>query len=121
MCGRDFHISLSVASVGVTYRVNTDSIDHDCPCVSEKFISRMRSGIYQAYRAMMSQYPFAALAGKVVDRKGPATCSLIGAFLSSTSFSAFAFETANPTQPTSALFHRLTLFYLVAGVGTVFS
>lgn len=69
----------------------------------------------------MSQYPLAALAGRVIDRKGPATCSLIAACFFSISFGAFAIETAYPTKSTLGLFHRLTFCYLVAGFGTVFS
>jgi hypothetical protein len=74
---------------------------------------------------MMSQYTVAALVGKVVDTHGPSLCSLIAAFLFAFGFGAFSFEIYNTppdiVTPSSASFHRLTFFFFLAGLGTVFS
>ncbi|KAF8894567.1 major facilitator superfamily domain-containing protein [Infundibulicybe gibba] len=51
---------------------------------------------------LVGQYPVAAFVGKIIDRYGPATCSLIAA-------------------PSSASFHRLTFYFFMAGLGTVSS
>ena len=76
-------------------------------------------------RGMMSQYTVAAMVGKVVDTHGPSVCSFIAAFLFAFGFGAFSFEIYNTppdiVTPSSASFHRLTFFFLLAGLGTVFS
>lgn len=78
-----------------------------------------------ALAGMMSQYTVAAMVGKVVDTHGPSVCSLIAAFLFAFGFGAFSYEiyTTPPdiVIPSSASFHRLTFFFFLAGLGTVFS
>lgn len=73
----------------------------------------------------MSQYPIAPFVGYLVDRKGPAICSLIAAFLFFFGFGGFALEVNNtatePSQASLATFYRLTFYFLLAGLGTVFS
>ena len=67
----------------------------------------------------MGQYPFAALVGKVIDRFGPWSCSLVAAVLLSSGFGLFSLEIAkapdNITQPSSTSFHNLTFFFFLAG------
>ncbi|TFK42691.1 major facilitator superfamily domain-containing protein [Crucibulum laeve] len=74
---------------------------------------------------MMSQYPFAAIVGKIIDQRGPSVCSFAAALLFSSGFGAFAFDIyyapTDASEPSSPLFHRLTFFFLLAGLGTVFS
>ncbi|KAL5490294.1 hypothetical protein ACEPAI_5127 [Sanghuangporus weigelae] len=74
---------------------------------------------------MVGQYPFAALVGKAIDRYGPWSCSLASSFLFSIGFGAFALEIAKTpddiTLPSQSSFERLTLFFFMAGLGTVTS
>lgn len=72
---------------------------------------------------MMSQYPIAPFVGYLVDRKGPAICSLIAAFLFVFGFGGFAVEVNNTAieKASLATFYRLTFYFLLAGLGTVFS
>ncbi|EGO20921.1 hypothetical protein SERLADRAFT_397857, partial [Serpula lacrymans var. lacrymans S7.9] len=78
-----------------------------------------------ALAGMMGQYPFAAVVGKIVDRFGPWACSLISACLFSTGYGMFSWEIAKTpddiTQPSASSFHRLTGFFFMAGLATVFS
>ncbi|KAF9453242.1 MFS general substrate transporter [Macrolepiota fuliginosa MF-IS2] len=73
--------------------------------------------------AMMGQYPFAALAGKLIDRHGPSLCSAIAAVLYSTAFSAFSYHVYNAASDAtnSPVSLYLTLSFGLAGLGTVFS
>ncbi|GLB35054.1 putative MFS general substrate transporter [Lyophyllum shimeji] len=74
---------------------------------------------------IIGQYPFAPIVGKILDLYGPSTCSLISAalfflaFMSSSSLVAMA--PVDITQPAPWSFHWLTLFFFLAGLGTVFS
>jgi hypothetical protein len=70
---------------------------------------------------MMSQYPITPFVGYLVDRKGPAICSLIAAFLFVFGFGGFALEVKNSTKLSQASFYRLTFYFLLTGLGTVFS
>lgn len=75
---------------------------------------------------MMSQYPVAVLVGSITDSYGPSSCSLIAAVLFSTGFGALALEVKNTPDDLSlpsqaAAFYRLTLSFLLIGLGTVFS
>ncbi|KAF8797925.1 MFS general substrate transporter [Phlegmacium glaucopus] len=78
-----------------------------------------------ALAGIMSQYTVAALVGSVVDSHGPSTCSLIGAFLFSCAFGAFAFEVHKAPLdlpgPSQTSFYRLVFCFFLAGLGTVFS
>jgi len=78
-----------------------------------------------ALAGMTGQYPFAAVVGKVIDRYGPWACSLVSACLFSSGFGLFAREIAKTpddiSQPSSSSFHHLTLYFFIAGLGTVFS
>ncbi|KAI0035708.1 MFS general substrate transporter [Vararia minispora EC-137] len=70
------------------------------------------------------QYPFAVFVGKVVDTYGPWVCSLASAGLLSSGFGLFAWEIAKTPDdislPSQSSFYRLTLFYFMCGLGTVF-
>ena len=74
---------------------------------------------------MIGQYPFAALVGKAIDKYGPWSCSLASATLFSVGFGAFALEIAKTPDdialPSKSSFERLTLFFFMAGLGTVTS
>ncbi|KAI6131925.1 MFS general substrate transporter [Pisolithus thermaeus] len=78
-----------------------------------------------ALAGMVGQYPFSALAGKVIDCYGPWACSLISAALFSTGFGLFVREIAKIPVDTitsnASLYHRLTVYFFVCSVGTVFS
>ncbi|RDB20968.1 putative transporter MCH1 [Hypsizygus marmoreus] len=74
---------------------------------------------------MVGQYPFSPLVGRILDQYGPSTCSMVSAMLFCVAFLSSALEVAfapvKISEPSSASFHRLTAFFLVAGLGTVFS
>ncbi|KZT26282.1 MFS general substrate transporter [Neolentinus lepideus HHB14362 ss-1] len=74
---------------------------------------------------MVGQYPFAAIVGKCIDKYGPWACSLIASILFSSSFGSFSLEIAKTAddvlQPSASSFQRLTVFFFMAGLGTVFS
>jgi len=74
---------------------------------------------------MMSQYTIAALVGSIIDSHGPSISSLIGAFLFSCGFGAFAFEVHNAPHdfpvPSQTSFYRFVFCFFLAGLGTVFS
>ncbi|KAI0065494.1 MFS general substrate transporter [Artomyces pyxidatus] len=74
---------------------------------------------------MMGQYPFAAVVGKVIDRYGPWACSLMASILFATGLGMFSLEIAKTpddiTAPSQSSFHRLTVFFFMAGLGAVSS
>jgi len=72
---------------------------------------------------MMGQYPFAALAGKLIDRYGPSLCSAIAAVLYSSAFSSFSYHVyAAAFDPiASSVSIYLTVSFALAGLATVFS
>ncbi|ETW85749.1 hypothetical protein HETIRDRAFT_379852 [Heterobasidion irregulare TC 32-1] len=73
---------------------------------------------------MIGQYPFSAVVGMVIDRFGPWACSLASSILFSTGFGLFAWEIAKTpaiTPTSQSSFHRLVVFFCMAGLGTVFS
>ncbi|KDR81505.1 hypothetical protein GALMADRAFT_239491 [Galerina marginata CBS 339.88] len=74
---------------------------------------------------MMSQYPVAVFVGSLIDQYGPSWCSLIAALLFSSGFGGFALEVANAldslSKPSQAVFLRLVFYFLLVGLGTVFS
>ncbi|THH20349.1 hypothetical protein EW146_g962 [Bondarzewia mesenterica] len=74
---------------------------------------------------MIGQYPFSIVVGMVIDRFGPWACSLVSSILFSSGFGLFAWEIANTpgdvTPASRSSFHRLTIFFCMAGLGTVFS
>lgn len=75
--------------------------------------------------AMMGQYPFAALTGKMIDRYGPSLCSVVAAVLYFTAFGSFSYQvsvthTAEST-PTTSISTHLAISFGLAGIGTVFS
>lgn len=74
---------------------------------------------------MIGQYPFSPIVGKVLDLYGSSTCSLIAAVCFSTAFVGSALEIAGASAginySSTSSFHRLTFFFLVIGLGTVFS
>ncbi|KAF5381123.1 hypothetical protein D9615_003866 [Tricholomella constricta] len=78
-----------------------------------------------ALAGIIGQYPFSPIVGKVLDSYGPSTCSLISAVLFSVSFvsssSLVMMAPVDTTQSTPWTFRCLTLFFLIAGLGTVFS
>ncbi|KAF9456515.1 MFS general substrate transporter [Collybia nuda] len=74
---------------------------------------------------MIGQYPFAPVVGKVIDLYGPSTCSLTAATFFFTAFISSSLEISKTsveiTKPSTSSFYRLTFFFLLAGLGTVFS
>lgn len=70
---------------------------------------------------MMGQYPFAALAGKMIDRYGPSLCSVIAAVLYSSAFSSFSYHVYAASDPTASVSVYLTISFALAGMATVFS
>ncbi|KZV75744.1 MFS general substrate transporter [Peniophora sp. CONT] len=73
---------------------------------------------------MMGQYPLAAVVGNLSDTYGPWLCSLIAAGLFSSGFGLFALEIAKTPDDISvsshSSFQRLTLYFFMCGMGTVF-
>ncbi|KAI5983058.1 MFS general substrate transporter [Pisolithus albus] len=78
-----------------------------------------------ALAGMIGQYPFSAFAGKVIDYYGPWASSLVSAGLFSAGFGLFVREIAKTPVDTvaynSSLYHRLTVYFFVCSVATVFS
>ncbi|THH01995.1 hypothetical protein EW145_g6815 [Phellinidium pouzarii] len=74
---------------------------------------------------MIGQYPFAAFVGKAIDLYGPWSCSLASSVLFSLGFGLFAHEIYKTLDdiaaPSKSSFERLTLYYFLAGLGTVTS
>jgi hypothetical protein len=74
---------------------------------------------------MAGQYPFSSLVGKITDHYGPKFCSLAAAICFSVAFSMFSLEISKTpddiTQPSESSFHLLTIYFALAGLGTVFS
>ena len=76
------------------------------------------------YRGMAAQYPIAAIVGKVIDRYGAWSCSLVASLLFSLGFGLFAREVAtNPTgtHASAASFNVLVLCFAMLGLATVCS
>lgn len=73
---------------------------------------------------MMSQYTVAAIVGWVIDRRGPAICSLFAALLFAFGFGGFSWEVYNTPEdissPLHGAFYRLSFFFFFVGLGTVF-
>jgi hypothetical protein len=73
---------------------------------------------------VVGQYPFAVFVGKIVDSYGPWICALTSAGLFSSGFGLFAWELAKTNDdislPSQSSFHRLAVFFFMAGLGTVF-
>ncbi|EAU88607.2 hypothetical protein CC1G_04313 [Coprinopsis cinerea okayama7 len=75
---------------------------------------------------MMSQYTIASVVGKVIDTYGPAICSLVAAMLFTGAYAGFSvqiyFTPDDPSpEQSKVMFHRLSLSFLCAGLGTVFA
>ncbi len=72
---------------------------------------------------MMGQYPFAALAGKLIDRYGPSLCSAIAAIFYSLAFSSFSYHVyaAASDSTASSVSTYLAISFALAGLATVFS
>ncbi|TFK54969.1 MFS general substrate transporter [Heliocybe sulcata] len=74
---------------------------------------------------MVGQYPFAAIVGKCTDKYGPWACSLIASILFSSGFGLSSLEISKTpddiSQPSASSYRRLTVFFFMAGFGTVFS
>ncbi|KAG9226412.1 hypothetical protein CCMSSC00406_0003291 [Pleurotus cornucopiae] len=74
---------------------------------------------------MVGQYPFSVLVGYMIDYYGPAACSLVASVMFSAAFSCFSHEISiapdDISVSSSATFYKLTLYFFVAGLGTVFS
>lgn len=73
---------------------------------------------------MMSQYPVTVFVGALIDRHGPALCTLLGGLLFVAGFGSFAHEVAGAPggpPPSRAAFYRLVAAFLFVGLGTVFS
>jgi len=74
---------------------------------------------------MVGQYPLASIVGNCIDKYGPWACSLVSSVLFFFGFGLFSWEIANTpvdiTHPSLTSFRRLTVFFFMAGLGTVFS
>lgn len=78
-----------------------------------------------ALAGIIGQYPFSPIVGKVLDKHGPSTCSLISAGLFFLSFLSSSFLVSmtprDIVEPSPWIFRCLTFFFLMAGLATVFS
>lgn len=74
---------------------------------------------------MVGQYPFAAVVGKVLDRFGARTCSLIAAALFGIGFGLFSSEIAHTPDelpaPSVLSFWKLAVYFGLVGLASVFS
>ncbi|KAL0947033.1 hypothetical protein HGRIS_013175 [Hohenbuehelia grisea] len=71
---------------------------------------------------MIGQYPFSAFVGKIIDHRGPATCSAVASVLFAGAYGLFAHEISKVHETKDPYaFYRLTLYFFLAGLGTVFS
>lgn len=74
---------------------------------------------------MAGQYPFSSIVGKLIDRYGPRTCSFLAAIMFFAAFGLSALEISlapdYSERSNNAVAHRLTLYFAMAGLGTVLS
>ncbi|KZT11258.1 MFS general substrate transporter [Laetiporus sulphureus 93-53] len=73
--------------------------------------------------AMIGQYASAAPVGKVLDRFGPWSCSLLASLMFASGYGLFALDyTRSPETPEpSSAFPHLVVYFALLGLGTVFS
>ncbi|KAJ3887347.1 major facilitator superfamily domain-containing protein [Lentinula edodes] len=78
-----------------------------------------------ALAGMAGQYPFSSIVGKLIDRYGPRVCSFLAAVMFSAAFGLSALEvslsSARSSLPNTAVAERLTVYFAMAGLGTVLS
>ncbi|KAJ3925306.1 MAG: major facilitator superfamily domain-containing protein [Lentinula lateritia] len=78
-----------------------------------------------ALAGMAGQYPFSSIVGKLIDRYGPRVCSFLAAIMFSAAFGLSALEvslsSARSSLPNTAVAERLTVYFAMAGLGTVLS
>ncbi|KAF5391265.1 hypothetical protein D9757_001985 [Collybiopsis confluens] len=78
-----------------------------------------------ALAAMAGQYPFSSFVGMLIDRYGPRFCSFLAAITFSSAFGLSALEVSSaserPDSPNTAIAQRLTLYFAMAGLGTILS
>ncbi|KZV84422.1 MFS general substrate transporter [Exidia glandulosa HHB12029] len=78
-----------------------------------------------ALAGMMGQYPFAALIGSLVDRAGPAACSLLAAGLLAGGLGAFSNQISHappyPDPASPVQYYILVLSFAMLGLGAVSS
>ncbi|KAI0928599.1 hypothetical protein AcW2_004559 [Taiwanofungus camphoratus] len=99
------------------------------PLISPALVARMKLTQPQLGTIMLAatvgQYVTAAPVGKLIDRYGPWSCSLLASLMFAAGFSLFASEFAGtPTdmpEPSPSSFRLLVLYYGMLGLGTVLS
>lgn len=73
----------------------------------------------------MSQYPIAVFVGWLIDQYGPSLCSFVAALMFTSGYFAFAWEvdaiSSNVSRSSQTAFYRLSFYFLLIGLGTVFS
>ncbi|KAF8902028.1 major facilitator superfamily domain-containing protein [Gymnopilus junonius] len=74
---------------------------------------------------MMSQYPIAVFVGWLIDQYGPSLCSFLAALMFVSGYTAFAWEvdaiSSGVFQSSPTTFYHLSFYFLLIGLGTVFS
>jgi hypothetical protein len=75
-------------------------------------------------RGMISQYPLSLPVGSIIDKRGPALCSLVAGLLFPIGFGIIASQTVKVPvgdHASSASFYWLIFSYLCIGTSTIFS
>lgn len=74
---------------------------------------------------MAGQYPFSFVVGRLFDLYGPRLCSFLAAVMFSAAFGLSALEVSSAPEhserPGDAVAWRLTIYFAMAGLGTVLS
>lgn len=126
LCGRSLHVPCLLSGLDIhPETVSTATDDHSIG-VSTSIIRINFHLINPLHlRGVIGQYPLSPIVGKVLDLYGYSTCSLMAAVCFSTSFTCSALVIARPppgiNYSSTSSFHRLTLSFLISGLGTVFS
>lgn len=129
MTPRMRRLKLTLSSLSIVANAMTSGAIFTFPLLAPQLARHLRLTQPQlssiALAGMMGQYPFAALIGSLVDRAGPAACSLLAALLLSGGLGAFSNQIANaPTWPDSAStlqYYILVLSFGMLGLGAVSS
>ncbi|KAE9399257.1 MFS general substrate transporter [Gymnopus androsaceus JB14] len=78
-----------------------------------------------ALAGLAGQYPFSSIVGKLIDRYGPRVCSFLAAIMFSAAFGLSSLEISLAPEyserPNTAVAQRLTIYFAMAGLGTVLS
>lgn len=122
-------ISTPLTCISITANALTAGGIFTFPLISPALVTHLKLTQPQlttiVLAAMAGQYPLSSFVGKIIDTYGPNVCSLVASFFFSASFSLFAWEIAKTpddiTQPSASSFHLLTIYFALAGIGTVFA